>query len=128
MKRTAGILLYKHCDDVIKVLLVHNGRHWSIPKGIQSNSETSRAAASRELREEANLQAPDRLLSLGSVHDNSRELMVCYLAKHTGERPRPGNEIVSARFFKLLKALQIVQKYQLPFLKTASKKISRIQL
>ncbi len=124
MKRTAGILLYRQRDETIKVLLVSNGRHWSIPKGVQSTSETAVAAALRELKEEANLGEPERLFSLGAVQKDNRERMLCFLAEHSGGRPHPGNEIVSARFFDLARAFEIIQKYQLPFLRTALRKIS----
>ena len=33
MKLTAGVLLYRASQRDIKVLLVNNGKNWSIPKG-----------------------------------------------------------------------------------------------
>ncbi|HVL56497.1 MAG TPA: NUDIX hydrolase [Burkholderiaceae bacterium] len=54
--------------DAGQVLLCHatGARHWDIPKGLADPGETPRAAAIRELYEEAGVQAaPDELLELG---------------------------------------------------------------
>jgi predicted NUDIX family NTP pyrophosphohydrolase len=56
-KRSAGILLYRHGEAGLEVLLVHPGGPfwarkdlgaWSIPKGEHEEGEDARAAALRE--------------------------------------------------------------------------------
>ncbi|WP_159015658.1 NUDIX domain-containing protein [Cognatiluteimonas profundi] len=73
---SAGILLFKHCDGELQVLLAHPGgplwRHrddgaWSIPKGELAPGEAADVAARREFAEETGV-APDGVLqTLGTV-------------------------------------------------------------
>ena len=58
---SGGLLLYRHSDEGIEVLLGHPGgpfwrnkdlASWSIPKGLIAESETPLAAAKREFAEE----------------------------------------------------------------------------
>lgn len=116
MKLTAGILLYRASRNDIKVLLVNNGKNWSIPKGGVAEKESRKKTAKRELREETNLQAP-KLQKLGWVRKEKRELLHCYMGELEGRHvPRASNEIRSARFFSIKQAMRHVQKYQIPLL------------
>ena len=76
MQQSAGILLYRHQDAKLLVLLVHPGGPfwarrdegaWTIPKGIIEPDETAEAAARREFREELGAEADGPLIPLGSV-------------------------------------------------------------
>ncbi|MBP7863338.1 NUDIX hydrolase [bacterium] len=117
MKLTAGVLLYRANQNEIKVLLVNNGKNWSIPKGGVSQNESRRKTAKRELQEETNLQAPKKLQKLGWVKKEKRELLHCYMGELEGRHiPRASNEIRSARFFSIKQAMRHVQKYQIPLL------------
>jgi predicted NUDIX family NTP pyrophosphohydrolase len=60
-KVSAGILLYRHRDGVLEVLLAHPGGpffanrdagHWTIPKGEPDGTDELLAAAAREFEEE----------------------------------------------------------------------------
>ena len=70
MTDSAGTLLYRHAPHGWEVLIVHasgwynRGKPWSIPKGVPDEGESLEAAARRETREEAGVEAGD-LISLG---------------------------------------------------------------
>ena len=72
MKQAAGTLLFRFREHSIEVLLVHpsgnynRGAPWSIPKGELDEGEDPLAAARRETREEAGVEAGE-LFSLGHV-------------------------------------------------------------
>ena len=74
--RSAGILLYRHRDGTLEVLLAHPGGPfwarrddgaWTIPKGLIDAGETPEAAARREFFEELGAEAVGTLFPLGSV-------------------------------------------------------------
>jgi predicted NUDIX family NTP pyrophosphohydrolase len=64
---SAGLLLYRHRDGKLEVLLVHPGGPywasrdagaWSVPKGLVEDDEDQFAAARREFTEETGVAAP----------------------------------------------------------------------
>ena len=75
--QSAGILLYRHSDKSVQVLLVHPGGPfwakrdsgvWSIPKGELKGDETALAAARREFSEETGQKVPaGDLIPLGET-------------------------------------------------------------
>ena len=80
-ERSAGILLYRHRDDGLEVLLVHPGGPffarrdagaWSIPKGLHDESEEPLAAARREFAEELGSACPGGpALELGEIRQRN---------------------------------------------------------
>jgi predicted NUDIX family NTP pyrophosphohydrolase len=76
-KRSAGLLLFRHTDDGLEVLLGHMGGPffakrdagaWTVPKGEYEPEEPSWDAARREFREELGLAPPDgEAVPLGEV-------------------------------------------------------------
>ena len=75
MKRSAGILVYRHEDD-LRVLLAHPGGPfwrnkdagaWSIPKGEIAEGENHLAAALREFEEETGIGLSGDFLPLGEI-------------------------------------------------------------
>jgi predicted NUDIX family NTP pyrophosphohydrolase len=81
MKRSAGILMYKHRADELLVLLAHPGGpywtkrdlgSWSIPKG-EYEGEDPLTAAVREFQEETGGQVQGPFLSLGEVTQSNRK-------------------------------------------------------
>ena len=74
---SAGLLLYRHRNGTLEVLLVHPGGPfwqkrddgvWSIPKGELAENEAGIDVARREFREELGVPAPDgQLAALGAV-------------------------------------------------------------
>jgi predicted NUDIX family NTP pyrophosphohydrolase len=84
-KPSAGILLYRHRDGALQVLLVHPGGPmwakrdagaWSVPKGEYEPDEEPLAAARREFAEELGSPAPDgEPIDLGQVRQRSGKLV-----------------------------------------------------
>ncbi|TVZ80738.1 NUDIX domain-containing protein [Streptomyces sp. BK340] len=76
-KRSAGLLLFRHTDDRLEVLLGHMGGPffakkdagaWTVPKGEYEPDEPAWEAARREFREELGLAPPDgQAVPLGEV-------------------------------------------------------------
>ena len=75
-KQSAGLLLYRHSDDGIEVLLGHPGgpfwrnkdlRSWSIPKGLIAEGELPLAAAKREFAEETGHRPRGKARPLGEA-------------------------------------------------------------
>ncbi|MFC9278569.1 NUDIX domain-containing protein [Streptomyces collinus] len=76
-RHSAGLLLYRHTDDRLEVLLGHMGGPffakkdagaWTVPKGEYAPDEPAWEAARREFREELGLAPPDgTALALGEV-------------------------------------------------------------
>lgn len=76
MKLSAGILLYKTEQDVLKVLLVHPGGPfwqkkdngaWSIPKGELDEGENALLAAKREFYEETGSKISGKCIAITPV-------------------------------------------------------------
>lgn len=75
--RSAGLLLFRHTDQGVEVLLGHMGGPffarrdsgaWTVPKGEYDPGEPAWEAARREFREELGLAPPDgRAVALGEV-------------------------------------------------------------
>ena len=84
-KRSAGILLYRHGEAGLEVLLVHPGGPfwarkdlgaWSIPKGEHEEGEDARAAALREFAEElGSPPSPADLDDLGTVRQKAGKVV-----------------------------------------------------
>jgi predicted NUDIX family NTP pyrophosphohydrolase len=73
---SAGLLLYRHSNEGIEVLLGHPGgpfwrnkdlASWSIPKGLITESETLLAAAKREFAEETGHKPTGKARPLGEA-------------------------------------------------------------
>jgi len=85
-RRSAGLLLYRHDADGVRVLLGYMGgpfwarkdeAAWSIPKGELEEGEDPAAAAAREFTEELGLPAPTGdWHSLGDVRTGSKAIAV----------------------------------------------------
>jgi predicted NUDIX family NTP pyrophosphohydrolase len=84
---SAGILMYRHGDAGLDVLLVHPGGPfwrnrdlgaWSIPKGELDEGEDPEAAARREFAEELGIAATGRLRPLGQVRQRGGKTVLAY--------------------------------------------------
>jgi predicted NUDIX family NTP pyrophosphohydrolase len=73
---SAGILMYRHLDGALEVLLAHPGGPfwrnrdmgaWTMPKGLLAPGESAEAAARREFEEELGAPATGDLVALGRV-------------------------------------------------------------
>jgi predicted NUDIX family NTP pyrophosphohydrolase len=87
-RRSAGLLLYRHDPDGLRVLLGHMGgpfwsrkdeAAWSIPKGELVDGEDLLAAARREFEEELGLPAPaGAAVPLGEVRYSSGKVVTAW--------------------------------------------------
>ncbi|MCX4852312.1 NUDIX domain-containing protein [Streptomyces canus] len=89
MKTSAGLLLFRHTDDGLEVLLGHMGGPffarrdagaWTVPKGeYEPDSETAWDAARREFQEELGLPPPDgEAVELGEVRQTNGKVVTAW--------------------------------------------------
>ncbi|MEV6167325.1 NUDIX domain-containing protein [Streptomyces sp. NPDC051954] len=87
-KRSAGLLLFRHTDRGLEVLLGHMGGPffarrdagaWTVPKGEYEPDETAWDAARREFQEELGLVPPDgEAIELGEVTQTNRKIVTVW--------------------------------------------------
>jgi predicted NUDIX family NTP pyrophosphohydrolase len=87
-KRSAGLLLFRHTDDGLEVLLGHMGGPffarrdagaWTVPKGEYEPDEPSWEAARREFQEELGLPPPDgAAVPLGEVRQAGGKIVTAW--------------------------------------------------
>jgi predicted NUDIX family NTP pyrophosphohydrolase len=140
---SAGILMFRHTDDGILVLLVHPGGPfwrnrdlgaWSIPKGEFQPGEDPENAARREFTEELGIEPTGPMRPIGQVRQRGGKTVVAYALEGTLDvgavrsnkvpiewPPRTGRtiyvpEIDRAAWFALPLARQKILASQQPFL------------
>lgn len=144
VKRSAGILPYRHTDESVEVWLAHPGgpfwakkdeRAWGVVKGEYGDDEEPLAAARREFAEETGIPAPDGdYVDLGAFRQSSAKTVTVFAVEHDLgdlavrsntveiEIPRGSGsfvefpEIDEARWFDLLTAADKIHAGQLPVL------------
>ncbi|UFR05951.1 NUDIX domain-containing protein [Streptomyces sp. Go40/10] len=87
-KRSAGLLLFRHTDHGLEVLLGHMGGPlwakkdtgaWTVPKGEYDPAEPAWEAARREFREELGLEPPDgEAVPLGEVVQRNGKIVTAW--------------------------------------------------
>ncbi|MFF4349838.1 NUDIX domain-containing protein [Streptomyces sp. NPDC001530] len=87
-KRSAGLLLFRHTDSHLEVLLGHMGGPffarreagaWTVPKGEYEPDETAWDAARREFQEELGLPPPDgEAIALGEVTQTNGKVVTAW--------------------------------------------------
>ncbi len=117
MKTTAGIVIYRRCLLGTKVLLVFNGRSWSIPRSRLLVAESTAEAAVRVLKEEAQMDAPANLAFVGSVKKGKCETMTCFAAEMVEGKPHATGALKKVKFVDVEEAQKLVKPYQLPVLR-----------
>ncbi|MEU5892454.1 NUDIX domain-containing protein [Streptomyces sp. NPDC047461] len=89
MRTSAGLLLFRHTDDGLEVLLGHMGGPffarrdagaWTVPKGeYVPDEESAWDAARREFQEELGLPPPDgRAVALGEVKQTNGKVVTAW--------------------------------------------------
>ncbi|MEU6258040.1 NUDIX domain-containing protein [Streptomyces sp. NPDC047043] len=144
-KRSAGLLLFRHTDDGLEVLLGHMGGPffakrdagaWTVPKGeYEPEEETAWDAARREFQEELGLEPPDgEAAELGEVRQTNGKTVTAWaiesdldpatIAPGTFRMewpPRSGQlqefpELDRVEWFALDRAREVIVKAQAAFL------------
>ncbi|MFF4837565.1 NUDIX domain-containing protein [Streptomyces sp. NPDC001315] len=87
-KRSAGLLLFRHTDRGLEVLLGHMGGPffatkdagaWTVPKGEYEPGEPAWEAARREFQEELGLPPPDgEAIELGEVRQTNGKIVTAW--------------------------------------------------
>ncbi|WP_328684810.1 NUDIX domain-containing protein [Streptomyces sp. NBC_01261] len=87
-KRSAGLLLFRHTERGLEVLLGHMGGPlfarrdagaWSVPKGEYEPDETAWDAARREFQEELGLAPPEgEAIELGEVRQRNGKVVTAW--------------------------------------------------
>ncbi|MFJ9247612.1 NUDIX domain-containing protein [Streptomyces sp. NPDC101776] len=87
-KRSAGLLLFRHTDHGLEVLLGHMGGPffarrdagaWSVPKGEYEPDEPAWDAARREFQEELGLAPPEgEAIALGEVRQSNGKVVTAW--------------------------------------------------
>ncbi|MGN9761634.1 NUDIX domain-containing protein [Streptomyces sp. SD31] len=87
-KHSAGLLLFRHTDDGLEVLLGHMGGPffakrdagaWTVPKGEYDPEEPAWEAARREFQEELGLAPPDgEAVPLGEVRQTGGKVVTVW--------------------------------------------------
>ena len=142
-KTSAGLLMYRHGEEGVEVLLVHPGGPfwakkdlgaWSIPKGQYTPDEEPLAAAKREFEEETGFPAEGKLLELQEIRQKGGKHVKAWgfegdcdpeaLKSNTFTMEWPPNsgkqeefpEIDRAEWFSLADAKQKILRSQVPLL------------
>lgn len=83
-KHSAGILLFRHRNEKLEVMLVHPGGPfwakkdygaWSIPKGLYDENEDPLNAAKREFKEETGFEVEGEFIELGKFQQPSKKII-----------------------------------------------------
>ena len=86
-KRSAGLLLFRHRDNLLEVFLVHPGGpywankdlgSWSIAKGEYEENENALEAAKREFQEETGCAVDGEFISLGQIKQPSGKVITAW--------------------------------------------------
>jgi predicted NUDIX family NTP pyrophosphohydrolase len=87
-KHSAGLLLFRHTDDGLEVLLGHMGGPffakrdagaWTVPKGEYEPDEPAWEAARREFQEELGLAPPDgEAVPLGEIRQTGGKIVTVW--------------------------------------------------
>ena len=152
--RSAGLILYRHRNGALEVLLAHPGGPywrnkdlgaWTIPKGEVARDEDELAAAQREFREETGFQPHGPFLDVGQVKQKSGKIVRAWafegdcdprnITSNTYEvewPPRSGKhiqcpEVDRAEFFSIEEARRKILPAQAGFLDALIARLSQLE-
>ena len=87
VKRSAGLLMYRHPAGDLEVFLIHPGGPfwknkdlgaWSLPKGEYPETEEPFAAAVREFEEETGVQPEGEFIPLGEIRQSGAKVVTAW--------------------------------------------------
>lgn len=90
-KQSAGILLYRHTNKIMEVLIVHPGGPfwakkdlgvWSIPKGEFNDDESPLDAALREFKEELGEPIAGTFIPMTPIKQKSGKIVYAFALEH----------------------------------------------
>ena len=144
VRRSAGLLLFRHTDHGLEVLLGHMGGPffarrdagaWTVPKGEYEPGEPAWEAARREFREELGLPPPGgKAVPLGEVRQTGGKIVTAWAVEADLDPatiepgtftmewpPKSGHlqefpELDRVRWFRLDRARDVIVKAQAEFL------------
>ena len=129
-EKSCGAIIYKYINNEIYILLVkHNKGHWSFPKGHVEHNETELETATREVKEETNLDIvinpKFRYVSTYSPKLNVTKDVVFYLAQaKTDNFKAQETEISTIKWYKYPEILRkITHEKDKKILESAAKDI-----
>jgi predicted NUDIX family NTP pyrophosphohydrolase len=152
-KTSAGLLMYRHVNEKLEVLLVHPGGPfwkkkdmgaWAIPKGEVKDNEDLFAAAQREFLEETGFTTNGPYIDLGEIRHRSGKRVHVWafggdcdptlLRSNTFEMewpPKSGKrqtfpEVDKASFYSLEDANEKILEAEAPFLDRLREKLSSL--
>ncbi|AVT41451.1 bifunctional NUDIX hydrolase/histidine phosphatase family protein [Plantactinospora sp. BB1] len=112
--RAAGGVVWRHCDDGVRVCVVHRPRYddWSLPKGKLDPGEHPLTAAVREVAEEADVHGVPEV-RLPPVHyrmrDGAPKTVEFWSMRAVGSGGfQPETEVDTVRWLPLAEALRLV--------------------
>ncbi len=110
-----GVIPLRKIEEGVSILLIFHkgGRHWSFPKGHQDPGETDLETASRELKEETNLDIVEYLskdpyvesYTFYKLHEKILKTVSYYPAFVSGDLKLQPEEILDARWLSIEEAL-----------------------
>ena len=151
-RKSAGILLYKIENKLLKIFLVHPGgpfwakkdhAAWSIPKGEFDDGEDALEAAKREFEEETGIKISGEFAELNPVKQKSGKLVYAWAVEGDIDPstiksnefeiewpPRSGKmksfpEIDKAAWFDLREAKKKILEGQLPLINELERRLQK---
>lgn len=114
MKQTAGVLLVRQRKSGPEILLVHDRKKWSIPKGGLEGRETPEQGARRELLEETALVISGDVIPIGYVdYKKENKRLHGFFAEIEGPlKITLSGELIQGRFVPLDEAYKLLDVRQ----------------
>ena len=137
MKRSAGVLVYKKEDNIIKILLCHFGGSywegidiggWSLSKGEKEDKEDIISAAKREFTEETNLNITTPVKYLGSHKVSRKKLAIMFYTECDFDLSNCKSNTFELDYHGKRQSFPEMDKYEWMSIDDAKKKIYKNQL
>ncbi len=117
-KQTAGLLVLRQRKSGCQILLVHDRKKWSIPKGGMELGETPEQTARREVWEETGITFGSDVIPVGYVdYKKEQKRLHAFVAELEDEVDIVlSGELIQARFVSFAEARRMLDERQCIFL------------